>query len=56
MGNTIRYFEKMEAEWMERAQRAEQQSEGHRCYAYEQADIWKSLAIRVGKAFGAKVQ
>ena len=56
MGNSIRYFEKMESEWLERAEKTEQYSEGHRCYAYEQADIWNSLARRAVKAYGGKAQ
>jgi len=28
-------------------------SEGHQCYAYQQADIWASLAKRVKEKFGA---
>jgi hypothetical protein len=55
MGNTIRYFEKMKAEWLERAEKPEQQSEGHRCYSYEQADIWNSLASRARQTFGRNV-
>jgi hypothetical protein len=51
MGNTIRYFQRMEAQWLQRAERTEQQSEGHRCYAYQQADIWSSLAQRAVKSF-----
>ena len=52
MGNTIHGFTHRNAEWLERAERTEQQSEGHKCYAYWQADIWESLRCRVEKAFG----
>jgi hypothetical protein len=51
MGNTIRGFTHRTVEWLERAERTEQRTEGHRCYAYQQADIWESLRSRVEKAF-----
>lgn len=52
MGNTLRSFEHMEADWLRRAERSEQENEGHRCYAYQQADIWNSMAKRAEKRFG----
>lgn len=56
MGNTIRSFQNMQDKWLERAERAEQQSEGHKYYAYLQADVWGSLASRVKVAFGNNPQ
>jgi hypothetical protein len=56
MGNTIRSFQKMKGQWLERAEKTEQQSEGHKYYAYHQADVWESLACRVTKAFGINAQ
>jgi len=51
MGNTIRYFEYRQTEWLERAAR-DPISEGQRCYAYQQADVWESLARRSKEKFG----
>jgi hypothetical protein len=53
MSNTIRYFQYKEAEWLRRAERNNIQTEGHRCYAYKQADVWKTLARRAQMKFGS---
>jgi len=51
MGNTIRFFEFRESEWLQSAQDSSV-NKGHQCYAYRQADIWMSLARRVKEKFG----
>jgi hypothetical protein len=56
MGNTIRSFQRREVQWLQRAEKTEQQSVGHKCYAYHQADIWASLASRAQERFGEDAQ
>jgi hypothetical protein len=56
MGNTIRYFKYREAEWLRQAEKEGIQSEGHKCYAYEQANIWDDLAKRAEKTFGSNAK
>ena len=52
MGNTIRFFEFKQAEWIEAAEQ-KSSTDGHRCFAYQQADIWKSLGERAKGKFGS---
>ena len=52
MGNTIRFFRYREKEWLNRATRRDAQSDGHRAYAYMQADMWAFLAQRAETKFG----
>jgi len=50
MGNTVRFFEFRQQEWLARASGLPI-TQGHRCYAYEQADLWGALAQRAKRTF-----
>lgn len=56
MGNSIRSCETYRAIWMERAENSDVRSPGHKAYAYEQAEMWNSLATRFSIKFGSNAK
>ena len=50
MGNTIRYFNWRQEQWLSRA--GTHNGPGHVAYAYQQADMWKALADKAQEKFG----
>lgn len=54
MGNTIRYFQWKEQQWLTRA--TDSQGPGHVAYSYQQAEMWKALARKAEDKFGSNAK